>query len=130
MYSWEEKVEVKFQLNRHKDKITSLAFSSNSARLVSSSRDRSQLVWDVLLSGHLLSDLSGQKDAVRHCGVSKNQQLMLSVCGTEVTVWDFQSMEAISTLDHASQVMKSFFIPDNSGIISHQDNGTMIVWSL
>lgn len=51
-------------MSKHTDKITSCFFTPNSAKLVTASRDKSILIWDASLSGQLLTDLSGQKDAV------------------------------------------------------------------
>ena len=67
VYSWEEKISSKYELNRHSDKVNSCFFTPNSAKVVTASRDRSILIWDATTSGQLLTDLSGQKDAVCSC---------------------------------------------------------------
>lgn len=104
VYRWEDIIETQFEMNKHTDKITSCFFTPNSAKLVTASRDRSILIWDASLSGQLLTDLSGQNDSIRFCSVSGNQQLMLSVTGSCVSIWDFRSMELLNTLEHPKQV--------------------------
>lgn len=51
-------------MNKHSEAITTCIFSPNSGKLLTSSRDRSILIWDCALSGQLLADLNAQIDAV------------------------------------------------------------------
>jgi len=64
VYQWEESISPKYEMNKHSEAITTCIFSPNSGKLLTSSRDRSILIWDCALSGQLLADLNAQIDAV------------------------------------------------------------------
>ena len=119
----------------HTDKIMSVAFSPNSRHLVSGSKDKTVIVWEIK-SGHALLRLEGHRDEVNTAAYSPDGlHIATGSDDRSVKIWNASSGECLHSLDLGEQVYKVIFSPDglrlvvklhNTGAICDIHTGTCI----
>jgi WD40 repeat protein len=116
------------QLSGHKDKILSLAISSDGSRIVSGSRDRTMHVWDGLTFEKL--GVCEHGDVVSSVAFSPDGSLIASGSddGT-VWIWNAHSLEKVTLLTgHRKLVSSVAFFPDGTRIASASSDCTVRIW--
>jgi WD40 repeat protein len=86
-------------LEGHSDSVTSVAFSHDSTRLASASRDRTVKIWDAS-SGACLQTLEGHSGPVKSVAFSHDSTRLASAsCDSTVKIWDANSGACLQTLE-------------------------------
>jgi len=88
------------EFNNHKKDITSLEFCCNGDYLLSSSADRSIIIWDYKKC-KIKSQLFGHKDWIRDIDINKDETRMIS-CSDDghLIFWNINNIENIIKLDY------------------------------
>jgi WD40 repeat protein len=101
----------------------SVAFSHDSARLASGSRDSTVKIWDAS-SGECLQTLEGHRDSVRSVAFSHDSARLASASGDgTVKIWDASSGECLQTLSIGKTLFDISF--DTTGSYVHTEIGTI-----
>ncbi|KAK7177316.1 Vegetative incompatibility protein HET-E-1-like protein 15, partial [Paraphaeosphaeria sporulosa] len=116
-------------LEGHSDRVYSVAFSHDSARIASTSGDHTVKIWDVR-SGECLSTLEGHSDRVYSVAFSHDSARIASTSGDHtVKIWDVRSGECLSTLEgHSDWISSVTFSHDSAWVASALDDHTVKIW--
>ena len=116
-------------LTSHTSSVRGCAFSPDSRRLVSASRDKTLRVWDTK-SGAEIATLVGHRDWVAECAYSADGKRMLSASmDTTLKIWDAESLtELVSLVGHSAGVTSCAFSPDDERVVSGSLDSTLKVW--
>jgi WD40 repeat protein len=123
-----ENFEDVAQLSGHKDRIFSLAISSDGSRIVSGSRDRTMHVWDGFTFEKL--GLCEHEDEINSVALSPDGSLIASGSDDRtVWIWNTRSLEKITRLTgHKRLVTCVAFFPDGTRIASASFDCTVRIW--
>ena len=107
----------------HSSSVYSVAFSDDSSRLASASRDRTVKIWDTV-SGECLRTLEGHSDWVYSVAFSDDSSRLASASddGT-VKIWDTVSGECLQTLRIGRKLVNISF--DATGSCLHTEIGAI-----
>src|SRR6266536_2240988 len=116
-------------LEGHSSYVNSVAFSHDSTRLASASRDKTVKVWDAH-SGECLQTLKGHGDYVNSVAFSHDSTRLASASRDKtVKVWDAHSGECLQTLKgHSNYVYSVAFSHDSTRLASASRDKTVKVW--
>ncbi|KAF1965715.1 HET-R [Bimuria novae-zelandiae CBS 107.79] len=116
-------------LEGHRHEVNSVAFSPDSTRLASGSRDNTVKIWDAS-SGACLSTLKGHSSHISSVAFSPDSTQLTS--GSEdktVKIWDASSGACLSTLEgHSSHISSVAFSPDSTRLASGSCDNTVKIW--
>ena len=113
----------------HYLEITSVCFSPNGKRIVTTSEDNTAKIWDVA-SGKLLEELKGHENGVAQATFSSNGKKIVTASwdGT-AKVWDVTTGNLLLNLKgHSDAVYHASFSPDGNKIITASGDSTVKVW--
>ncbi|KAI9770859.1 MAG: hypothetical protein M1839_003022 [Geoglossum umbratile] len=118
-------------LEGHSDRVNSVAFSYDSARLASASRDRTVKIWDAS-SGECLQTLKGHSDWVHSVALSHDSARLASASDDcTVKICDTSSGECLQTLKgHNNSVGSVTFSRDSARLASASDDRTVKIWDV
>ncbi|OAK94516.1 putative WD-repeat protein [Phaeosphaeriaceae sp. SRC1lsM3a] len=117
-------------LEGHSSYVTSVAFSHDSAQLVSASLDSTVKIWDTV-SGACLQTLKDHSGNVHSVTFSHDStQLASASFDRTVKIWDVSSGACLQTLKgHTSEVNSVAFSPDSTRLVSAAADKTIKIWS-
>ncbi|EUC41350.1 hypothetical protein COCMIDRAFT_8917 [Bipolaris oryzae ATCC 44560] len=107
-------------LEGHSDRVNSVAFSSDGARLASGSDDKTVKIWDAH-SGQCLQTIEIHSSRIESVSFSPNDttRVSLKLYNRTVKIWDLYSGECLQTLwGHTSQVDSVAFSSDGTRVVS------------
>lgn len=111
--------------------VTSAAFSPDSKRIVSTSLDRTIMIWDVETGKELLT-IKDKCPSLKSAFFSPDGKSILSISSIEdktFMLWDAVSGEEIQTFSgHLNSVYDAAFSPDGMRIVSASSDMTLRVW--
>ena len=109
--------------------ISSAAFSPDGSRIVSSSSDKTLILWNAH-SGDLLLTLAGHQAAVGNAAFSPDgRRIVSSSSDNTVRLWDAHSGALLLTLaGHQAAVGSAAFSPDGRRIVSSSSDNTVRLW--
>jgi WD40 repeat protein len=115
----------------HSDLVTSVAFSPDSSRIVSGSRDQTIRVWDAQNGQAMLDPIRGHSNFVTSVAFSPDGSRIVSGSQDQtIRVWDAGNGQAM--LDpirgHSNWVTSVAFSPEGSRIVSGSDDQTIRIW--
>ncbi|PSN58949.1 hypothetical protein BS50DRAFT_682534 [Corynespora cassiicola Philippines] len=116
-------------LEGHEDSVNSVAFSPDSQRLASASRDNTVKIWDPA-SGECLKTLESHEDWVNSVAFSPDSQRLASASrDNTVKIWDPASGKCLETLEgHEGGVNSVAFSPDSQRLASTSRDNTVKIW--
>lgn len=116
-------------LEGHSHWVTTVAFSPDLSRLVSSSYDKTIRVWDPA-DGRCLQTLEGHNDRVTTVAFSPDSRLLASGSfDRTIKVWDPTTGRCLQTLEgHSHLVTAVAFLPDSRRLASGSFDWTIKVW--
>jgi WD40 repeat protein len=116
-------------LEGHSSSVNSVAFSHDSTKLASASRDWTVKVWDAS-SGTCLQTLEGHNHWVNSAAFSHDSTKLASASyDSTVKVWDASSGACLHTLEgHSSYVRSVAFSHDSTKLVSASWDMTLKVW--
>jgi WD40 repeat protein len=116
-------------LEGHSSLVSSVAFSHDSTRLASASRDRTVRIWDAS-SGACLQKLEGHSSRVMSVAFSHDSTRLASASGDRtVRIWDASSGACLQKLEgHSSPVSSVAFSHDSTRLASASGDNTVRIW--
>ncbi len=125
---WERRVFFR----AHTNKIYSLSFSLDGARVVTASGDRTAKIWDAN-SGALLHTLQGphgHTDFVYSASFSPNGDRVVTASRDRMAkIWDANSGALLHTLQgHTNLIVSASFSPDGSRVVTASSDRTAKIW--
>jgi WD40 repeat protein len=116
-------------LEGHSNIVSSVAFSHDSARLASASRDSTVKIWDAS-SGACLQTLEGHRGAVLSVTFSHDSARLASASrDSTVKIWDATRGACLQTLEgHRGAVLSVTFSHDSARLASASDDSTVKIW--
>jgi WD40 repeat protein/serine/threonine protein kinase len=112
---------------RHASYIPSVAFSPDSKRLATASRDNTVKLWDAQTGQELLS-LKGDFDIVAFSPDGK--RLAGGDLGGTMKVWDAQTGQELLSLKDSNGTSSMAFSPDGKRLVNASPRGTLRIWDL
>ena len=113
--------------------VTSAAFSPDGKRIVSSSLDRTIMIWDVE-TGKALLTIKDKCPSLESASFSPDGKYILSIFSTNATtfkLWDAVSGEEIMTFEgHTNDVVSAAFSPDGKHIVSASKDMSLRIWDI
>ena len=123
--------ECNLDLEGHTDYVTSLAFTKNNARIVSSSSDATIRVWNTQ-EGRQEGILVGHSDSVNTILVTPDDNFLIS--GSEdklIIIWKLKDKSRQYTLQgHTGSVTNLAIASDQKFLESNSSDGTVRIWNL
>ncbi|CAG7852135.1 Nuclear distribution protein PAC1 {ECO:0000255/HAMAP-Rule:MF_03141} AltName: Full=Lissencephaly-1 homolog {ECO:0000255/HAMAP-Rule:MF_03141}; Short=LIS-1 {ECO:0000255/HAMAP-Rule:MF_03141}; AltName: Full=nudF homolog {ECO:0000255/HAMAP-Rule:MF_03141} [Serendipita indica DSM 11827] len=118
-------------LRGHQSRVNAVAFSPDSARVISGSHDKTIRVWDVATGQPLGEPLRGHEDSVLAVAFSPDGSLIAS-CSKDLTIrlWNSATCQSLGEplRGHKSWVLTVSFSPDGSKIVSGSHDKTIRLW--
>jgi Flp pilus assembly protein TadD len=116
---------------KHLDRVVSIDFSPDGARVVTASSDRTARIWDVE-TGRPLAGPLVHKDHVLSAQFSTDGKRVVTASddGT-ARVWDAQSGQPLTEpLRHTKRVTFASFSPDGTRVVTASDDNTARIWDV
>ena len=113
----------------HEHWVNSVCFSTDGAKIVSGSGDKTVRIWDSI-TGKLLLCLEGHDDSVENVGFNPDSSRIVSGSKDKtIKLWDSITGELLMTLSgHDDAVRCVGFSPDSSRIVSGSKDKTIKLW--
>lgn len=116
-------------IDKEKDAITSVVFSSDGKTLASGSEDKTIKLWG--LDGKLLKTLTGHKAVVTSVIFSPNGKNLASASeDNTIKIWNLSGKEAITLIGHEAVVKSIAFSPDGYTLASASADNKVMLWDL
>jgi WD40 repeat protein/serine/threonine protein kinase/tetratricopeptide (TPR) repeat protein len=114
---------------QHKDRVTSVQFSPDGKRIVTSSWDGTAQVWDAI-TGQPLGNPMRHRDHVSRARFSPDgQRVVTASWDNTARVWDAETGQALSKpLQHQDEVSWAQFSPDGQRVVTASRDNTAHVW--
>lgn len=123
-------------LHGHTGRITSVRYSGDGARILTSSRDGTARIWDAA-TGCQLAVLAGNEGGLAcQAAFSSNGKLVVTAGGVGsascvARVWDGSSGELVAELrGHTDTVQCAFFNPGSDRLVTASADGTARLWDV
>lgn len=120
------------RLKGHGDAIFCVAISSDGARIVSGSNDKTAIVWDAA-SGKLLQRLEGHAQAVTAAGFSADgRRVVTGSLDHTARVWETESGTLVAILKggHRQHVHGAAISPDGRRVLTASCDGSVVLWDV
>jgi WD40 repeat protein/serine/threonine protein kinase len=120
-------------LQKHSERVTDLAFDSAGQRLISGSRDRQVIIWDIETQSPLLAPLTGHRDVVESVAISPDGRMIASGGrDTNIILWDALTGEQLGPplSEHEDWVMGLAFNADGSLLASASADRSILLWDV
>ena len=101
-------IETKTLINMlqgHSHNITKVCYSSNGKLIVSSSYDGTIKIWNSINGDLIQTIIASEKDRVDDLCFSPDGSKIISTSKEEVKIWDMNTYELVSTLNHKDSVL-------------------------
>jgi len=116
--------------NGHKGEVTSVAFSSDGALLVSGSSDRTIRLWDIQTGG-IVKTLHGRTSWIYSVSISADNTTIASVSqGREFYLWNIQTGACYKTIQQESHIYHVTFSPKDPQILMSVSTQTVQQWNI
>ncbi len=129
-----------YTLEGHKDIIQSIAFSPDGKMLASGSRDKTIKLWSIppteepprtlqMLEDDVVSDDDDVvSDKVVSIAFNPNGDILASISGSQITLWDVKSGEILNTLQQDALAQSVAFSSDGRTLASVGESNNIKVW--
>jgi WD40 repeat protein len=113
----------------HYSAMTSVAFSSDGRRVVSSSADKTTRIWDSE-AGDVIATLEGHTNTVTSAAFSSDgRRVVSSSADRTIRIWDCMTRAEIGAIKgHSDTVTSAAFSPDGTRVVSSSADRTVRIW--
>lgn len=113
----------------HTATVYSADFSPDGSRIVTASKDKTAVVWDVA-TGKQLFNLIGHTDQVRRAVFSPDStQIITASFDQTAIIWNAVTGALMTTLEgHTGKVYSAVFSPDGTKIVTASEDRTALIW--
>jgi WD40 repeat protein len=118
----------RLRLGSDQGELTSVAFSSDGARIVVAASDRTARIWEIA-SAQEVAVLRGHMHVYCAAFSPDGSRVVTASTDKTVRIWDaFTGKEITVLLGHWNAVRCAAFSPDGSRVVSGSEDGTVHVW--
>lgn len=128
------------QFEGHEDEVMEVVFGPDDQTIVSASRDETVRFWDVE-TGEVLQTLEGAEDFMALDFAPDGKTLATGAVDQTVRIWDVETGELLVTFEpddpeteelegHATWLRDVTFSPDGQSIVSADESGYVLRWSV
>jgi dipeptidyl aminopeptidase/acylaminoacyl peptidase len=118
-----------FQLTGHKDLIYDLAFSQDGQYILSGSKDKTAILWD--MEGNQIRHFKGHKRSIRSVSFSPDGKYIAAASLDETaTIWNLEEDSHFKLNGHKAAIYSIEFSPDGKHIVTGSADGTIKLWDL
>jgi len=116
------------RLERHRDTVNAVSFSTNGELIASASDDNTVLIWNQ--DGSLALEIPLQHEGqVRDVSFSPEGEFVATASSDKtVRIWSVRTGQLMHTLDHGDRVRTVSFSPSGRMIVSGTYDGNLLLW--
>jgi WD40 repeat protein len=116
-------------LQGHKNRIKSVAISSDGKFIVTGSEDKTARIWNI--EGNQLFVLAGHKEAVTSVAISPDSKFIVTGSGDKTArIWNMEGNLLFVLEGHENGVQSVAISPDSKFIVTGSHDGTARVWNI
>jgi WD40 repeat protein len=130
-YAYTGETVTEAELEGHTGAVMSVAFSQDSSRVVSGSRDKTVRIWNAA-TGEMEAELKGHTGAVMSVAFSQDSSRVVSGSSDKtVRIWNEATGEMEAELKgHTGAVKLVIFSQDSSLVVSGSSDKTVRIWNV
>ena len=111
----------------HQDAVENVAFSPDSVRILTSSRDKTARLWDAA-SGKLIASFAHQGRVLQGVFSLDGTRILTASADGTAKLWDATSGNLLTSFDHQDEVNHATFSPDGTRILTASADNSAKLW--
>ncbi len=129
LWKWQDNQQL-FKHNAHKTIVESVAFSSDSLKIASSSRDRTIKIWDVSTGECILTLESPNKSTVKNLIFDRDGNKLFGYSHKQIISWDLHRGNSDILIESQSRICSLSFSSQAHILTFGCEDGVVYVWDI